>query len=69
MISKEFLLGQMKVEDIKDNSDGTSTIIFNVTGEFKENYMEAFGLEEWSQDHFDNLIIEALDKFIDRNTK
>lgn len=61
----ETVLGHLKCVEIKDNEDGTSTIIFDANPEFKQKYMELYKLEEWSQEHFENQVKEALESFIE----
>lgn len=61
----ETVLGNLKCTDIKDNDDGTSTIMFEADPDFKQKYMELYKLEEWSQEHFEKQVREALESFIE----
>lgn len=56
------VLGSIKCVDIFDNDDGTSTVIFDANPEFQKKYMELYNLEEWSQEHFQKMVTEALEK-------
>lgn len=54
-------LGSISVLDVKDNPDGTATIIFDVSEEFQNNLVKQLGWSEWSQEKFEKLVLEALE--------
>lgn len=60
-------LGPIKVVDIKDNDDDTCTIVFDVPDDFKENVVRELGWDEWSDDNFNKLVIEALEATLRRD--
>lgn len=57
------ILKELKCLEVKENEDGSADIIFEATDKFKELYLKAFNLQEWSQEHFENFIKEAIDNF------
>jgi len=64
-------LGTIKVLEVVDNPDGTSTIHFDVSEDFQANLVREMGWPEWSQERFEKLVLEALenavkDKLVDR---
>ncbi len=63
MSNKE--LGTIKVAQIVDNNDGTSTINFDVSENFKKNLQESLGWTEWSDEKFNLLIDEAIKNYAD----
>ena len=58
-------LGTIKVSQIVDNNDGTSTINFDVSEDFKKNLQESLGWTEWSDKKFNLLIDEAIKNYAD----
>jgi hypothetical protein len=59
-------IGTIKVSQIVDNEDGTSTINFDVSEEFKKNLQECLGWVEWSDEKFNLLVDEAIKNYADR---
>jgi hypothetical protein len=57
-------LGTLKVLEVIDNLDGTSTIHFDVSEEFQVNLAREMGWSEWSQERFEKLVLEALERAI-----
>lgn len=57
------ILKELKCVEVKENEDGTAEIIFEATDTFKQLYKKAFNLEEWSQEHFENFLDEAIKNF------
>ncbi len=58
-------LKEIKCLEIKENEDGSAEIIFEATDKFKDLYLEAFELKEWSQEHFENFVLNAVKSFTD----
>jgi hypothetical protein len=58
----EKVLGKIVVEEVVDNPDGTSTIIFNISDEAKENIKNHMGWKRWSDKKFNQLVIESLER-------
>lgn len=57
-------LGTLKVLEVVDNPDGTATIHFDVSEEFKQNLLKEMGWSEWSQEKFEKLVLEALERAV-----
>lgn len=57
----ENVLGTIVVESVTDNPDGTSTIVFNIPDEAKENIKKTMGWKRWSNKKFNQLVIESLE--------
>jgi len=60
----ENILGTITCKEVRENEDGSATIIFDVTDEFKENYMKMFNLTEWSLEHFEGTLSEAIENAV-----
>lgn len=54
------ILGRMKVKEVRDNPDGTATIIFDVDKQFKEEFKKTFKLKRWSNKFFNSLLEQAI---------
>ncbi len=59
---KEKVLGQIKIEEIKENGDGTCTIIYEVPNDLKDYLKQYFGWKRWSSKKFNQFFLEALMK-------
>lgn len=57
-------LGTLKVLEVVDNPDGTATIHLDVSEEFQANLVREMGWPEWSQERFEKLVLEALEKAV-----
>ena len=57
-------IGTIQVIDVVDNPDGTATIHFEVSEEFKNNLMKQMGWEKWSDEEFNKLILETLTRAV-----
>jgi|694.fasta_scaffold23064_1 hypothetical protein len=55
-------IGSITVADIVDNPDGTCTIHFDVSEEFQTNLTKAMNWDTWSQEKFNALFLDALEK-------
>lgn len=53
-------VGKIKVIDIVDNNDGTSSITFEADDKFKEWFMKRENLKRWSHKRFNKFVLEAL---------
>jgi len=53
--------GIIKVVSVEDLPDGSAKIVFDADEEFKEGYKKNYNLEEWSQEHFDKFLQDAID--------
>jgi hypothetical protein len=58
-------LGTIKVASITDNDNGTSTINFDVSKDFKAKLQETLDWAEWSDEKFNHLIDEAIKNYAD----
>jgi len=56
------IIGSITVADIVDNPDGTCTIHFDVSEEFQNNLTKAMNWDTWSQEKFNALFLDALEK-------
>jgi hypothetical protein len=61
-MSGEKVLGQIKIEEIKENGDGTCTIIYEVPDDLKDYLKQYFGWKRWSSKKFNQFFLEALMK-------
>ena len=59
-------IGSIKVTEIIDNPDGTATIHFDVAEDFKQNLIKAMGWEEWTDEAFNKMVLEALERQLAR---
>jgi hypothetical protein len=59
---KEKVLGQIKIEEIKENGDGTCTITYQVPDDLKDYLKQYFGWKRWSSKKFNEFFLEALMK-------
>ena len=59
-------IGSIKVTEIIDNPDGTVTIHFDVAEDFKQNLIKAMGWEEWTDEAFNKMVLEALERQLAR---
>ena len=55
-------LGTLKVLEVVDNPDDSATIHFEVSDEFQVNLVREMGWPEWSQERFEKLVLEALER-------
>ena len=56
----EKILGRITVESVTDNPDGTSTIVFNIPDDVKENIKKTMGWNRWSTKKFNELVTESI---------
>jgi hypothetical protein len=61
-MSSEKVLGQIKIEEIKENGDGTCTIVYEVPNDLKDYLKQYFGWKRWSSKKFNQFFLEALMK-------
>tara|TARA_Y100000296_G_scaffold86644_1_gene127137 strand:+ start:1153 stop:1482 length:330 start_codon:yes stop_codon:yes gene_type:complete len=59
----------LEVIEIIDNDDGTSEIVFEITDEFKDWFKKCFGLKRWSNKRFQKELVEAIQDYIEKETK
>ena len=59
-------IGSIKVTEVIDNPDGTATIHFDVADDFKENLVKAMGWEDWTDEAFNKMVLEALERQLAR---
>jgi hypothetical protein len=57
-------MSDVKVLNVVDNADGTCTIEFDVSEEFKKSFKEAHGLKRFSQKKFQQFVLDALDHYM-----
>ena len=63
MSDKELdIIGSIKCLEVKEQEDGSALLIFDVDEEFKQKYVELFKLQEWSLEHFEQTLSEAIEK-------
>jgi len=65
----EKILGRIVVESVTDNPDGTSTIVFNIPDDAKENIKQSLGWKRWSDKKFNQLVIESLELMYNTHRK
>ena len=53
-------LGEIEVVNWVDNPDGSVTLTFEVSDDFKDNLKKAFGWKRWSQKKFEQWVIECI---------
>lgn len=58
------LIGSIKVLDIIDNPDGSANVTFEISDEFKINFMNAVGWNEWSDEKFNVWVVESLTRHV-----
>jgi hypothetical protein len=58
-------IGTIKVSEINDNDDGSATIVFEISDEFKESLVHAMGWDCWSQEKFNKFVHDALINYAD----
>ena len=61
-MSEDKVLGQIKIIEIKDNDDGTSSIIYEVPKDLQDYFKGHFGWKRWSSKKFNEFFLEALMK-------
>lgn len=61
-MSKEKKLGLIKIIEIKENGDGTCTIVYEVPNDLKDYFKQYFGWKRWSSKKFNEFFLEALMK-------
>jgi len=59
----------LTVTSVDEHSDGTATINFDITDEFKEYFKEITGLKRWSDKRFKKVMFEAVENFIEEELK
>ena len=59
-------IGSIKVTEVIDNPDGTATIHFDVADDFKENLVKAMGWEDWTDEAFNKMVLEAVERQLAR---
>jgi hypothetical protein len=57
-------IGEIKVLEVIDNPDGTANVVFDISDEFKENFVKLMKLNEWSDSVFQNYVVDALTDYI-----
>lgn len=55
------ILGTINCLEVKEQEDGSALLTFDVNEEFKNNYVKLFNLTEWSQEHFEATLQEAIE--------
>jgi len=60
-------IGSIKVVEVKDNEDGTCTIIFDVPDDFKDKLVAALGWDEWTDEAFNQLTLDALNRAFEQH--
>ena len=61
-MSGEKLLGRIKIIDVIDNGDNTSSLTYEVPDNLKEEIVRSLGWEHWSSEKFNQIFLEALVK-------
>jgi hypothetical protein len=56
------IIGNIKCLEVREQEDGSALLMFDVDEEFKQKYVELFKLEEWSLEHFEQTLSEAIEK-------
>jgi hypothetical protein len=58
------IIGQIKCVEVKEQEDGSALLVFDIDEEFKQNYIKMFNLIEWSVEHFENSLAEAIENTV-----
>lgn len=66
-LAKSKFFTNLKVIEVKDQSDGSAKVTFDLPEGFKKEYKQAFGLKKWSDKHFERFVLDALKAVIDKN--
>lgn len=66
-LAKSKFFTSLKVIEVKDQSDGSAKVTFDLPEGFKKEYKQAFGLKKWSDKHFERFVLDALKAVIDKN--
>lgn len=61
----ENIIGNIKCVEVRELDDGSAEIIFDTDEEFKNNYIKHFNLKEWSLEHFEKTLSEAIEKSVE----
>ena len=56
------VLGQIKIIEIKDNDNGTCSIIYEIPKDLRDYFKGYFGWKRWSSKKFNEFFLEALMK-------
>jgi len=56
--------GTLKVTEIKENTDGSATVVFEADKDFREGFKKHFNLKRWSQKKFDTFMNQAIESSI-----
>ena len=59
------LIARLKISDIIDNEDGTSTLYFDLDDEFVEWFKKKEGLKRFSHKRFSTFVVEALKRQVE----
>lgn len=59
-MSRDKLIARLKILSVKDNKDGTSVLTFDLDKEFIEWFNREEGLDEFSQQRFEEFIQNTL---------
>jgi len=59
------LIARLKISDIIDNEDGTSTLHFDLDDEFIEWFKKKEGLKRFSHKRFSSFVAEALKRQVE----
>ena len=56
--------GTLKVAEIKENTDGSATVVFEADKDFQEGFKKYFNLKRWSQKKFDTFMNQAIESSV-----
>lgn len=59
----EKIIGQIKVLEVVDNSDGTATVHFDVPDNVMKEIKKSMGWKRWSNKKFNELVLNSLDYY------
>ena len=60
----ENIIGTIKCLEVREQEDGSALLVFDVDEEFKTNYIKLFNLTEWSLEHFETTLSEAIENSV-----
>ena len=53
-------VGTISVLEVIENEDGTANVVFDISDEFKDDFVRLLNLSEWSDKKFEEYVVAAL---------
>jgi hypothetical protein len=61
------IVGTIKCIEVTEQEDGSALLTFDINEDFKEKYIKIFNLSEWSLEHFEGTLSQAIEKLVTKN--